>query len=73
MVKRKPRESYALIKKKTTIIALMSPALKHRRPQSESPALPMTPVCAIIELSKLVIWWMSVDMGSSVECQQKQI
>jgi hypothetical protein len=61
--KRKPRESYALIKKKTTIIArigLVSPTLKHRRPQSESPVLPMTPVCAIIELNKVVIWWMSL-------------
>jgi hypothetical protein len=74
--KRKPRESYALIKKKTTIIArigLVSPTLKHRRPQSESPVLSMTPVCAIIELNKVVIWWMSVDMVSSVKCQQKQI
>lgn len=49
------RGSYVLIKKKTTIIArigLLSPALKHRRPLSEIPALPMTPVCAIIELGK---------------------
>jgi len=78
--KQKPRESYALIdaliKKKTTIIArigLVSPTLQHRRPQSESPVLPMTPVCAIIELGKVVNRWVSVDMVLSVKCQQKQI
>jgi hypothetical protein len=68
--------SFRPIKKKTTIIArigLISATLKHRRSQSESPALPMTSVCAIIELHKMVIWWMSVDLVSSVKCQQEQI
>lgn len=59
----KPRESFALMKTKATIIArnvAVSRVLKRGRPHCQGSALPMKRICPSLGFNNPVVGWMSV-------------